>query len=560
MATQPTVDPQDPYGFKHKVGRDIGAVQGNYAKHPRMRPWPGIFQGTAFGYMAPVLLDPWATLSQKYPQVSQIIRERLGAALKRRNNEDFSRCNCRDDSGHRCDSEAFQSHNCTLHDDLGVLTRPARSTAMSVCLCPDVFERLQIYGIIGAGSFGVTYLAREKGAPGTPLEDLQQYAIKSKLHHTQWEDDRLRRWTPEMVAFDEPSNEKHHIPEEAVILIYLDGSDRFPHLDSVYTHGMFTAILMTPCVDPSDEGVSDIDEEHFKKVERGGGIARLRKRYPRFPAFDGNYLMSIDTKEPQLNELEGCKVAAQFLQALNELADMGLWHGDISINNYLMDQNLNVQLIDFGLTTFSLDQWGFHRFIDHFITFHEYQMMPERATELEKYDNWRDPGRNDVRIRSIYLPNDERKICLWKYSTLVYGFLHGFWPWDEPVPNKLDWYDRWAGTYGDPCYPGIKRRRKRMINEDVPISEHLSQDCRDMLQANLARDPSERPSIGELSSFPWYSQWSAEELESGRPLKRPCHQKFNDHNRTTGRKGFPWPSAARKLPRKRLAHRTNRAN
>lgn len=346
------------------------------------------------------------------------------------------------------------------------------------------------------------------------------------------------------MAFSEPSKKKRYIPEEALILVYLDGSERFPHLKSVYTHGMLTAILMTPCIDPSNEAVSKIDEKQFDRIETGGGLPRIRKRYPQFPAFDGNYLMCKDTKEPQLNEMEGCKVAAQFLQAMNELADMGLWHGDISVNNYLMDQNLNVQLIDFGLVCFSLDKWGFQKSTDHFITFHEYQMMPERATELEKYDAWRDPARGDVRIRRIHLPNDEREICLWKYSTLVYGFLHGFWPWDEPVPNKLDWCDRWIGTYNDPRYAGVKCRRKRMINEDVPISESLSQDCRDVLQATLARDKSERPSLQEMSSFPWFSQWSAEEVESGRPLKRPFFKDFHERNQGPGRNGAPWPSVS----------------
>jgi hypothetical protein len=81
-----------------------------------------------------------------------------------------------------------------------------------------------------------------------------------------------------------------------------------------------------------------------------------------------------------------------------------------------------------------------------------------------------------------------------------------------------------------------------MINEDAAISESLSQDCRDVLQATLSREKSERPSLDELSTFPWFSRWSAEELESGRPLKRPFVGKFHDKNRADGRRGFPWPS------------------
>lgn len=355
--------------------------------------------------------------------------------------------------------------------------------------------------------------------------------------------DRLSGVEFQMTQFREPNGETRYMPEEALLLIYLDESKRFPRLDSVYTHGMLTAILMTPCVDPSYEAVSIIDESQFDRIKSNGPIPpRIRKRYPPFPAFDGKYLMS-ESKEPQLGEIEGSKVASQLLQAMVELADMRVYHADISVTNYLMDQNLNVQLIDLGILQFSLtNAYAFE--IDHFIPYHEYQMMPERAVELEKYDNWRDPCHDDVSIEDIRLTVDQRQICIWKYSTIVYGFLHGFWPWDEPkpVPKGLDWHAMYNGPYNDPFYPVVKRRRKRMINEDVPISESLSQDCRDMLQSTLSRDKSERPSLEELSTFPWFSRWSAEELESGRPLKRPFVKEFHDKNRADGRRGFPWPS------------------
>lgn len=357
--------------------------------------------------------------------------------------------------------------------------------------------------------------------------------------------DTLSGLNSQMAPFREANGAKRYIPEEALLLIYLDDSKRFPRLNSVYTHGMLTAILMTPCVDPSYEAVSIIDEGHFDRIKSKGDIPpRIRKRYPPFPAFDGSYLMPTTSKEPQLGEIEGCKVASQLIQAMIELADMKVCHADMALTNYLMDQNLNVQLIDLGMTYFSLQESGFTRNLDCFIPYHEYQMMPERAIELEKYDAWRDPCHDDICVETIHLPVDERDICVWKYSTLVYGFLHGFWPWDEPepVPKSLHWHARYNGCYNDSFYPVVKRRRKRMINEDVAISESLSQDCRDVLQATLAREKSERPSLEELSSFPWFSRWSAEKLESGRPLKRPFIKKFHDNNRADGRRGFPWSS------------------
>ncbi|KAJ5497094.1 hypothetical protein N7463_009081 [Penicillium fimorum] len=436
----------------------------------------------------------------------------------------------------------FQNGNQTSYGDFIRLSAEGRTTAKAVCLCPDLQERVQIYGFLGAGTYGVTFIARERGAAGASLGDLEQFAIKSQVSNTRYMEMKESNVSC-MVAFREPTGQKRYIPEEALLLMYLDDSNRFPHLNSVYTHGMLTAILMTPCVDPSYEALSTIDESHFDRIKSKGAIPRIRKRYPPFPAFDGSYLMST-TKEPQLGEIEGCKVASQLLQAMAELADMNVYHGDMSVTNYLVDQNLNVQLIDLGIYHFSLTNSGFTTKIDHFIPYHEYQMMPERAIELEKYDTWRDTCHDDVGIELAHLPIDLREICIWKYSTIVYGFLHGFWPWDEPepVPRGMGWHERYNGPYNDPFYPTVKRRRKRMINEDVAISETLSQDCRDVLQTTLSRAKSDRPSLEELSSFPWFSQWSAEELESGRHLKRPFIKEFHDENRAEGRRGVPWSS------------------
>ncbi|KXG47701.1 uncharacterized protein PGRI_015710 [Penicillium griseofulvum] len=542
MTENMSIDPQDPHGFDYLLGRDLGAIKGNYTYRCPVSKHYGFTYEDSFSHNAEDLLDPKSTLSQRYPQVSQVLRERLGVAFAKRNNEEYSRCNCQDNLGFRCDSEVFQKEGLTYYDDFIRLSAEGKTTAKAVCICPDLKERVQIYGFIGAGTFGATFIAREKGAPGVSLEDLEQFAIKSQVHTTRWMD-RKKGYPPQMTPFREPNGDTRYIPEEALLLIYLDDSERFPRLDSVYTHGMLTAILMTPCVDPSSEAVSAIDESHFDRIKSKGAIPRIRKRYPLFPAFDGSHLMS-DTKEPPVGEVEGCKIASQLLQAMIELADMSVCHADMSVTNYLMDQDLNVQLIDLGMTYFSLRKSGFMRNQNHFIPYHEYQMMPERAIELEKYDNWRDPCHDDVGIETIHLPMDERDICVWKYSTLVYGFLHGFWPWDEPepVPSGLEWHARYNGPYNDPYYPVVKSRRKRMINEDAAINESLSQDCKDVLQATLSRDKSDRPSLEELSSFPWFSRWSAEEVESGRPLKRPFIKDFHDANREDGRKGFPWPS------------------
>lgn len=47
-------------------------------------------------------------------------------------------------------------------------------------------------------------------------------------------------------------------------------------------------------------------------------------------------------------------------------------------------------------------------------------------------------------------------------------------------------------------------RRDRVINEELPIDENLSQDCVDVLRAMFTKDPEKRPTLHGLASFPWF--------------------------------------------------------
>lgn len=369
-------------------------------------------------------------------------------------------------------------------------------------------------------------LAREQADDeAVSFEDLEKYAMKAQAHKTVLSEMKMRLFRPEMVLFEEPTGKRHYIPEEALVLIYLNGSDRFPAIDSIYTHGMQWVLLMQAAVDPSPEARAPIYEYDFLQVnEREGTITYV---LPDFPSFAGHYLMNRPYG-PTVNEIHGCKVAGQFLQGMVQLADLGIYHADISTYNYLLDQDLNVQLIDFGQIYFSLTDEGFKADRASMIPFEEYQMSPELAVEYMKYDQaWEAQAPHqvpqvDVMVPTrVFMPSDSRQTALWKYSTIVYGLLHGYWPWEKRESGALDWCKQYRGTFTDPCYPIIKNRRKRMINEDITVDESLTQDCRDMLQAALSRDPRDRPSLQEMSTFPWFSRWAAAEAAVGRPMKRP---------------------------------------
>jgi hypothetical protein len=143
------------------------------------------------------------------------------------------------------------------------------------------------------------------------------YAVKVEKHTTMLSAARIRQIVPPMVQVEDT-----YIPQEAFALLLLTFSDSFPKLDSVYLHDRYQTTVMSACFDYSPD-------------REPGSIFR------RFPSFSGRYLMTQDNK-PLLTEMEACKVAGQLLQAIVQLADMRLWHGDLSVNNFILDEKLNV--------------------------------------------------------------------------------------------------------------------------------------------------------------------------------------------------------------------------
>lgn len=168
------------------------------------------------------------------------------------------------------------------------------------------------------------YLARERGDSVDP-DDLQHFAVKMERHTTMLGAKERHISQPLMAPILDHTQSLRYIPGEALVLLLLTNSDRFPKLNSVYTHDRFHAIVMSLCIDYASD----------RQPLQEGDFTR------RFPGFTGRYLMTPDNK-PLLNEVEVCKVAAQLLQGMVQMADMNLWHGDISVNNFVMDEQLNV--------------------------------------------------------------------------------------------------------------------------------------------------------------------------------------------------------------------------
>ena len=165
------------------------------------------------------------------------------------------------------------------------------------------------------------FLAIEKHAINPELD--RHYVVKVENHHTmRYRFDRQAQF-PTMTAIPDEDEDVKFIPLEALLLLLTTPSPRFPNLDSVYVDAAVHSTAMGACVDHDILKIPELD---------------LEGKSP--PTFRGRYLNNKNT--PLVNELESCKIASQLLEGFIYLWDMNVTHSDLSQNNFLIDEELNV--------------------------------------------------------------------------------------------------------------------------------------------------------------------------------------------------------------------------
>ena len=168
----------------------------------------------------------------------------------------------------------------------------------------------------------------------------------------------------------------------------------------------------------------------------------------------------------------------------------------------------------FGFTDsdFQADSWA------HVIG-QENILTPEIALELSKPD-LKLQDRHQIQV-DIHIPHDTRIAHLWRIGALTYEMLHGYAPWESPDwESKLGKVDESRPT--DAHWKEVYERRERIINEELPVREDLSQDCVDLLKMMLHKQPMKRATLEELCSVPWFGQWAyQDDMVWARPYSDP---------------------------------------
>ncbi|GKZ70604.1 hypothetical protein AnigIFM60653_006582 [Aspergillus niger] len=479
------------------------------------------------------LLQPESLLATEHPQLHEVLSRRYYASMQARGETEVSKCTHKVDGQHRTDSYRYQQ---CIHDQHSTIYRQGEENVPDTyraSLCPKLLDEFVLRGILGSGTFGVVFLAHKR-SDTRPAAEQKLYAIKVETLSTINTDVRKRSLHPSVAPlyYQEP-HDFRYIPMEAYILLLMAGCKRFPMLDSVYSHGKYKATVMEATVR------KEVREKEYNPYSETEDWCENQNM---FRPTSGSFRLDSKEKKTTLLETEACKISTQLLEATAYLYDIRLCHTDISHVNYLLDDDSNVNslllptskslqqppernhpltlpqkqttLIDLGLIHFGLHDADFQKSHTPYIANYEKFMTPELATELLK------PEYNNTKFRSrtvqIPLRHDVRCLTLWQLGCIFYELLHGFAPWEEPNPDPdigrlVDWTRGQGAAQQARRARKIRQRRRRIIREELPVSDELSQDCVDMLRVMFTKDPEERPKLQELLSMPWFGQASYRE-------------------------------------------------
>ncbi|KAI9779542.1 MAG: hypothetical protein M1839_007350 [Geoglossum umbratile] len=325
--------------------------------------------------------------------------------------------------------------------------------------CADFTGEYDLYAFLGAGAFGAVYAARTRGnvRDGKPLH----VAVK---------------FTPITAAKKQAGGIIRHdefglIFNEVLALALLRDNPGVPALYAVYAHGCTLITVMELFgAWPVKDDLGALPELDFDHIPDAADLVRLRP-------CDGLELSTPHRYIPGFRrpgEMDVCKMSSIHLSTLQQMKERGCSHEDIAHRNIVINETYDAKFIDWGGAQFhpSEKEW----FNNRFTTRQETAFIPPE---------WVASGRDPLPRRKGRMIDDHRRNDLWRFSCVMYDYLHDSFPY---------------GFYGPQG-----ERELRLRHGEFKVNGDLSQDCIDAFKAMFEQDPQSRGRTEDLVTLPWFS-------------------------------------------------------
>jgi len=173
----------------------------------------------------------------------------------------------------------------------------------------------------------------------------------------------------------------------------------------------------------------------------------------------GGELFNYIVKKKRLPDKEACRFFHQILAGIEYLHSIKICHRDLKPENLLLDENMNIKIVDFGLSN-------------------TYKKSTDQLKTACGSPCYASP---EMIAGKKYFGLDTD---IWSLGVITYAMTVGYLPFEDPDTNKL---------------------YKKIINLDYIIPNYVEKPCKDMIKNLLTTDPNQRFKIAEIRAHIWFN-------------------------------------------------------
>jgi len=215
--------------------------------------------------------------------------------------------------------------------------------------------------------------------------------------------------------------------------------------------------------------VNDVErvarEIHILKLIRHPNIIQLyeiietpKQLYLVMEYCNGGELFEHIVANNRIKEKEACRFFQQIISGVEYIHKLNVVHRDLKPENLLLDYNMNIKIVDFGLSN----------------TYKDGQTL-KTACGSPCY------AAPEMIAGKRY---NGLQVDIWSCGVILFAMLCGYLPFEDANTSNL---------------------YKKILNGDYQIPKFVSSEARDMIKGILNTNPQERFDIDDIRSHPWYN-------------------------------------------------------
>ena len=215
-------------------------------------------------------------------------------------------------------------------------------------------------------------------------------------------------------------------------------------------------------------------EIHILKIVRHPNIVQLyeiietsKQLFLIMEYAPGGELFDYIVKKRRLQDGEACRFFHQILAGVEYLHKNKICHRDLKPENLLLDENMNIKIVDFGLSN-------------------TYKSETDTLKTACGSPCYASP---EMIAGKRYLGLDTD---IWSIGVILYAMTVGYLPFEDPDTNKL---------------------YKKILSCEYLVPGYVDKQAKDLMKHIMEIDPKKRFTINQIRLHPWYAKLTQNQLD-----------------------------------------------